>query len=179
MNQTLKLNITVAALAMLATFGTVGCHPKPSLLADSFRLSVTHVIDDSDTQVMILHIEACGSPYYQVWSTNKNGSHSNRGAFTQSSAASELRQEDVRIYAFQVSPGADSKNDYVKTSTAAGWTLREVSKGTPLNKTFSVTVKDGIYPLNAPLVIGREDGADLKLAVGLQGTLEAMMGAAK
>jgi hypothetical protein len=44
---------------------------------------------------------------------------------------------------------------------------------------FSVTVQDGIYPLNAPLAIGREDGADLKLAVGLQGTLKAMLGAAK
>ena len=179
MKQTLRFNLAIIALVTLIMCGPIGCGQKPSLSSDSFRLTVKHVLDDSDVLVTVLHIEASGSPYYQVWCTNKNGSHSNRSAFSQSSTGSEQHQAEVRIYAFQISPNREDKNDYVKTSTGGGSTLREVPRGTPLNQTFSVTVQDGTYPLNAPLVIGREDGADLKLAVGLQGTLEAMLGATK
>ena len=179
MKQTLKFNLAIIALVTLIMCGPIGCLQKPSLSSDSFRLTVKHVLDDSDVLVTVLQLEACGSPYYQVWCTNKNGSHSNRSAFSQSSTGSEQHQAEVRIYAFQISPNREDKNDYVKTSTVGGSTLREVPRGTPLNQTFSVTVQDGIYPLNAPMVIGREDGADLKLAVGLQGTLETMLGAAK
>jgi len=179
MKQSLRLNLAIVGLVTLVMCGSIGCRQKPSLSSDSFRLTVTHLLDDPDVQVMVLHIEAYGSPYYQAWCSNKNGSHSNRSAFNQGSTDSGLHQAEVRIYAFQISPGGDPKNDYVKTSTGGGSTLREVPRGTPLNKTFSVTVQDGTYPLNAPLVIGQEDGADLKLAVGSPGTLEAMLGAAK
>ena len=179
MKQTLKFNHAIIALVTLIMCGPIGCRQKPSLSGDSFRLTVKHVLDDSDVLVTVLHIEASGSPYYQVWCTNKNGSHSNRSAFSQSPTGSEPQQAEVRIYAFQISPNREDKNDYVKTSTGGGSTLREVPRGTLLNQTFSVTVQDGTYPLNAPLVLGREDGADLKLAVGLQATLEAMLGATK
>ena len=179
MKRTLKFNLAIIALVTLTMCGGIGCQQKPSLSSDSFRLTVRHVLDDPDVQVMVLHLEAGGSPYYQVWCTSQNGKHSNLSAFNQTSTVSERHQAEARIYAFQISPNGDNKNDYVKTSTGAGSTLREVPRGTPLNKTFSVTVQDGTYPLNVPLVIGREDGAELKLAVGLQGTLETMLGATK
>ena len=183
MKQTHRYSFAIIALVALATCGPMGCRQKPSTPDNSFRLTVKHVLDDADVQVMVLHIEACGNrysqPYYQVSCTNKNGSHSNRSVINRSSPDSDRYQADVKIYAFHISPNGDEKNDYIKTSTGAGYTLRGVPRGTPLNETFSVTVQDGTYPLNAPLVIGREDGADLNLTVGLEGALEATLKRAK
>jgi hypothetical protein len=136
MKQILRFNLAIIASMTLIMCGPIGCRKNPSLSSNSFRLTVKHVLDDSDAQVMVLHIEAYGSPYYQVWSTNKNGSHSNLGALSQTSTDSEQHQAEVRIYAFQVSPGRDNKNDYVKTSTGGGSTLREVPRGTPLTRCF-------------------------------------------
>lgn len=181
LKQNLGSSLAIVFLVALAMSGSTGCQQKPSssppLSSDSFRLTVRHVLDDSDVQVMVLHIEAGGSPSYQVWCASKGGSHSNRSVFNESSQDGQRHQAEVKIYAVQISPNGDEQNDYVKTSTGGGWTLRAVPRGTPLNKTFCVTVQDGTYPLNVPLVIGREDGAELKLVVGSQGKLETMLGA--
>jgi hypothetical protein len=138
-----------------------------SLPADSFRLSVSDVFADGDERVCSVTIESEQRP--RVSLTEGSNSYGNWPAEEQSSEGRTYREWVASFAVSAVNPNGSDKH-YVKTKIRSGsgvtvTEVHEVPAQEPLDKVMGVTIRDGVYKLGAPLVIGKYRGHDLNLVV--------------
>ena len=155
-----------SALPMLALVASLaGCGRAP-IPRDSFRLTVSDLFVDEAQRVSLIHIQSSDTNGYSVSYAAARHQGSVWGAFPK--ATNGLTEGRVWIAASRVAV-EDADHDLVQTILRGGGeetTVREVAKGTPLTNSVAITIRDGTYALEKPLVIGRMDRADITLRVG-------------
>ena len=156
------MRIRDCGIAALIAVSVAGCS-RSSVPSDSFRLSASSVFTDEAQHVWLVSIESSDGDGYSVGCTNALGSSSSWGAFPQ--PANGLNHARIWIAASRVAV-RDSAHDLVQTIIRGGGEsteVRQVPRGTPLTNSIAVTIHDGSYRLDEPLVIGRMYGGDIIL----------------
>lgn len=168
------------ALAAAATLiALLVFNAKETLPSNSFRLTATTVYNRSDEQIHLLTIETREPQWQQVWSPGQTwgGYTSNRRPDDDSLAFEAIVKDQdacvgqIWIIVSRISRGG---KDQVKIIIGNGATVRETSPGTPLNRIFSLQMKDGVYQLGEPLIIGQMNGDAVKLGVGPHSKVETL-----
>jgi hypothetical protein len=163
----------------LAAFG---CHPRSddAVPAGSFRLVVEDMVNDETFRVASLKVLSSQPGMLSVF--QEGGAHSACQLLIP--AGQKLREG---LMCFTASKATDSRttNAYIlvslqmKVEGGDGGMIKQASAHTGLgSRTFyppkdtglaaicNLTAKSGIYPLDAPLEIGRVDGKPMMLTVG-------------
>jgi len=138
-----------------------------SVPADSFRLSVSDVFADGDERVCSVTIESGQRPRISL--NEGSNSYGSWPAGEQSPEGRVYREWVASFVVSAVHPNGSDKH-YVKTKIRSGsgvtvTEVHEIAAPEASDKVMGVTIRDGVYKLGAPLVIGKYRGRDLILLV--------------
>ncbi len=143
---------------------------ESSLRPNEFRLTVVRVVDDSDQLIVRLTVETLQPQWHEIsWRGPASGGTSS-GVVNSKSESDEYFSTTSTLNATQI---AYRDIQLARCSLGGGSTATDVPLKTPMEKVLAVTVKDGIYPLHQPLVIGQKFGVDAQLVVGERSKVEA------
>jgi hypothetical protein len=136
-----------------------GC-PGEDVSPDHFRLTVQDVVSDNNFRVSLLTV------YYPQATCISVDS----GDFHHKIYADKARNARQGIHPLPLAAAwvtdAESKKAYVQTHIVGGLNLESVSPETNLEECFSVSAKEGSYPLNTPITIAQLRGRPVTLVVG-------------
>lgn len=159
----------VAVLVCLVIAGLAGGYflsaNQPRLPEDSFRLTVTDIFAQGDDRVTRLVIETATDNAVET-------SYENPFGYGRSAWYTMERSADGRSYRKQITvlvsrvTSFDKDKDIVKVIVGQGSSAYLVPRDQPIETTFDLTARDGLYKLDSPLVIGRQSGGNLALVVG-------------
>jgi hypothetical protein len=128
---------------------------------------VTDIFADGDERVCSLKIESRERPRVSV--REAYGSYGDWPAFADPQGDGLYREWVGSFAVSSVTPDGSGKQ-YIKTKvrTGSGATITQVHEVPPrmaLEQVMALTIRDGVYRLGAPLVIGTFQGRDLELFV--------------
>ena len=149
-----------------------GCERRQAAIpADSFRLTLTDLLASDDERFSNIKIETLDDQRYALrvehalFFSGDTSPINGRGA----SAAVPDRQQGITLVAYRHA-GEEGKRDWgkaiIKNEQIHHTDPRSLPSGTSLTNILALNIRDGIYPLNKPLKIGRLHGEDLLLIVG-------------
>lgn len=139
--------------------------------ADGFRLTVSRLYEDRDELILLLTLESASAQRFAVWSSGESGVDAFSGAVTAMAGSNGKFKATVQVVVTQI---AVAQGQFVKARVGRGSSTVVVPKGSELVKSVSITVKDGVYPLNKPVVLGVLLGAQLHVAVGASELVEEL-----
>jgi hypothetical protein len=164
------MNIRASILLLIGCcLFSAGCGREGAVSGDSFRLTVEHIVTDSEVIVSILKIHV---PHDASISVDSDGSHSM--VVLPNSPAGVARDGQVALSASRITRQGDNFA-YIQTLVrpespnhgfAGGPAIHPVLATTKLETFFSISAADGEYKLNTPVEIARLDGKPVMLVVG-------------
>jgi hypothetical protein len=163
----MNIRASILLLAGCCSF-LAGCQRQAVVSNDSFRLTVQHVITDSDVVVSLLKIRV---PHDASISINGDGFHSM--VTLPDSPAGAVRDGQIALSASRITRQGDNFA-YIQTlirlespnGFAGGPAVHPVPTATRLESYFAVSAADGDYKIDAPLEIARLDDKPVTLVVG-------------
>jgi len=159
------MKTTLLACVILAVAFSSSGAPLPP--ADSFRLAVNEVMQSDYCRVITLKVEARSrTEMMAIRCDDGSGGSTTLGPVLKGKA----REGTLTL----ASTRCESNSCHVTTllqsrfgsGTSAGHGWYDLAPGAKLESILSVTVTNGLYKLNRPIVIGERNGQTIRLVVG-------------
>ncbi len=169
------MRLRLCLLWVIVVVCLAGCGKRQTAIpADSFQLSLTDLLASDDERFSNIKIETLDDQRYALrvehalFFSGDTSPINGRGA----SAAVPDRQQGITLVAYRHA-GEKGKRDWgkaiIKNEQIHHTDPRSLPPGTSLTNVLALNIRDGIYPLNKPINIGRLHGQDLLLIVGQSG----------
>lgn len=150
-----------------------GCgHRRSAIPDDSFRLTLTDLLASDDERVSTIRIETRENQTYSLRAEHSFFLSGGSSKTVQSAAAVVMPQgeQGLTLVAYRHA-GEEGELDrgktVIKTEYGSKFTdSRSLPQGSAATNILTLNVRDGVYPLNRPLIVGRLHGEDLLLTVG-------------
>ena len=173
----LILGVGVAlGAATIVIYSSLGA--KETLPPGRFRLTTTTLCNRQDERILLLTIETHEPQWQQVWSPGQTwGGYTASQSSVEGFALETLSKDDEACVGqlwIIVSRFSRGGKDQTKVIIGSGSTIKETTPGLPLERIFDLRIKDGVYPIGEPLIIGKIDGDDIKLGVGPHSKVESL-----
>ncbi len=146
-----------------------GCKPAPKAPSSGFHLTLQKVANDDAMGSALLTIQTSGTGTLSV---DQDGGHNS--ILLPEPKAGGVREASIALIASRIEPKGSDKS-YIQIlirpqtgdgSFAGGPSLYTLPPGTLLKDQFTITAKDGDYPIDTPIEIARLRGKPVTVTVG-------------
>jgi hypothetical protein len=143
-------------------------------------LTVAPLLEQSHDLVTRLTIE-CHAPKpgteicLQMWSIDYDATTGKRIGSSEFTKALQSKSgwcsDEVWVVGAKIST---REGAHVRTMIGSGPSLYKIAPADRLEDVLSISIESGTFPLDAPVVIGRQHGGEIKLAIGSRAKLEEL-----